>query len=593
MHLRVLLQKITNVPALGWGVLIFGLSLTIFSSISEYKILQLQKKIIFESENLSVNLRVKNRLNSYENTLIQIRAFVNNADEIITREKFHKYVNEAQLFEKNPGIQSLAYIKKINFKNLKSHVLEIKKSGLKGYRVWPAGKRDTYYPIIYLEPPDLRIQEILGFDMFSEKSRRLAIEKARDSGLSIITKKLLLVNEHEKIDQVGLIAMLPMYKKGKDISTLQKRQLEIVGFVVCVFQIKELFNDIFIDFKLGVDFEIYDGQTMHLDNLLYDYDNVSHFNKKNFKPSFEKINYFNFSNQTFTMFVNSAPLFSPTNKNTNFWILVFGITITLFISGNIILKQNQAKELLKIQTSLKESVAMRDEFLSIASHELRTPMTIIKLQAQMFKKTMNNSVDLNIEKNKFEKIANQIIKHISTLNRLVEDMLDIARLRTGKLKIEIAKGNLADLINESVNLLLDQMTSLGYPPPIVEIRGNLEGNWDFLRLGQVLTNILINALRYGNQKVIRIKAEDFVSFVRVTVTDQGIGIADKDKERIFERFERATASNIADGLGLGLYIAKQIITAHNGKLWVESKISEGSSFIFEIPKNNTTDPSIS
>ncbi|MDD4975169.1 MAG: HAMP domain-containing sensor histidine kinase [Bacteriovorax sp.] len=228
---------------------------------------------------------------------------------------------------------------------------------------------------------------------------------------------------------------------------------------------------------------------------------------------------------------------------------------------------------------------IRDEFLSIASHELRTPMTTLKLQSQILKKKISKSDDLNAHRVKMELIMNQIIEQVTSLNRLVEDMLDIARLRSGNFKIEVAEINLADLIHESVINLAEQVTLAGYPPLIIEITGNLKGRWDKMRIGQVITNILMNAIRYGKQKTIIIKAEELSVSVKNSIIDQGIGISEEDIERIFEKFERATSSNQSNGLGLGLFISKQIINAHKGKIWVESKLNEGSIFCFEIPKN--------
>jgi two-component system OmpR family sensor kinase len=584
MQRSIPLKKAKHFPILGWGVLIFGILLSFISSIKDYQALELQQKLSLESEILSIQLKIKNKLESYENNLLQTRAFLMNNDKI-TREQFHKYTQEIQMVEKFPGIQGLTYTEKISSRNLKSHIAEIQKSGIKGYKIWPETPRDTYYSIIYLEPFNWRNQRAIGFDMFTEAVRREAMEKARDTGLPKITRKLFLVQETENDRQWGLILFLPIYKPGADVSTKKLRQKYIIGFVSSVFRAKDLFNSIFADSKLNVDFEIFDSMTIGDDHLLYDYNNIPQFYKKKFRPTLLKTKLFEFSGQTFTILINPEALFQKERRHSYLWIFFGGILVTVLMTWILVTTKRQTEDLLETQKALREAVVMRDEFLSIASHELRTPMTTLNLQSQMLKKSISKSVDLNIHREKIEKVMNQIIKQVTSLNRLVEDMLDIARLRTGNLKIEVSDINLADIIHESVNNLSEQMTLSGYPPPEIEISGNLNGRWDKMRIGQVITNILTNAIRYGKKKPIKIKAEELISTVRVSITDQGQGVSEEDIERIFGRFERATSSNESTGLGLGLFISKQIITAHKGKIWVDSKLNVGSTFCFEIPKN--------
>lgn len=106
-----------------------------------------------------------------------------------------------------------------------------------------------------------------------------------------------------------------------------------------------------------------------------------------------------------------------------------------------------------------------------------------------------------------------------------------------------------------------------------------------MRLSQVLNNLMSNAIRYGNQKTITINGEDLIDKVRVSISDGGIGITKEDQLRIFEKFERATTASEESGLGLGLNITLNIVSAHKGKLWVESEPGRGSKFVFELPKN--------
>ncbi|MDD4975168.1 MAG: CHASE domain-containing protein [Bacteriovorax sp.] len=348
-------KKTTHFPILGWAVLILGILLTFTSSLKDYRALEIQKKLSFESEVLSIQLKIKSKLESYENNLLQTRAYLMNNNKI-TRNQFHKYVQEINLVEKYPGIQGLGYTLKINPKDLKSHIAEIQKSGIKGYKVWPETPRDTYYSIVYLEPFDRRNQRTIGFDMFTEPIRREAMEKARDTGLPKITKKLFLMQEVENDRQLGLILFLPIYKPGADISTRELRQKALTGFVSSIFRAKDLFNSIFADSKLNVDFEIYDSMTIGDNNLLYDYNNkIPPFYKKKFKPALLKTKLLEFSGQTFTILINPRPLFQKERRYSYLWIFFGGLFVTFLITWIIVSTKRQTEDLLKTQKSSKGS----------------------------------------------------------------------------------------------------------------------------------------------------------------------------------------------------------------------------------------------
>ena len=240
-----------------------------------------------------------------------------------------------------------------------------------------------------------------------------------------------------------------------------------------------------------------------------------------------------------------------------------------------------------LSVDLKESVRARDEFLSIASHELKTPLTSLKLQAQLFQRAVKKGDERVFEKERVTQIVEQTDKQASRLTRLVDDMLDVARIRSGKLNVEREEFNLCDVVNESIERLKSQFGTSGKAIP--EMQGECEavGCWDRLRLEQVITNLFTNAIRYGKGMPVKVHVEDLKEFVLLSVKDQGIGIAKEAQGKIFDRFERAINANEVSGLGLGLFITKQIIIAHGGRIWVESELGQGSTFFVELPKQAT------
>ncbi|WP_408096901.1 ATP-binding protein [Peredibacter sp. HCB2-198] len=231
---------------------------------------------------------------------------------------------------------------------------------------------------------------------------------------------------------------------------------------------------------------------------------------------------------------------------------------------------------------LQKAVNIRDEFLSVASHELKTPLTSLKLQFQLRKRYIDKGEFARFTPEKIHNMTRDDENQLNHLVRLVDDMLDVSRLRTGKFNLRPEKFNLTLMLNEVLTRFSPQLheagadISLDSPP-------ELYGNWDRFRLEQVFTNLLTNAMKYGNNKPISVRLIAEGNRAKLMVIDQGRGIASKDAERIFEQFERAIAYHEVSGLGLGLYITRQIVLAHNGSIHVSSEVGKGTTFTVILP----------
>lgn len=244
--------------------------------------------------------------------------------------------------------------------------------------------------------------------------------------------------------------------------------------------------------------------------------------------------------------------------------------------------KNAQEEREKLTTDLRKAVTARDEFLSIASHELKTPLTSLRLNAQMMKRVVDKIETVDAEK--FEKFVEQVDKQTLRLNRLVEDMLDISRIQSGKLTVRKSRINLNELLGEMKTRFDEEFCSKTGQELTVHIQEEIFGDWDRFRLEQVVSNLLTNALRYGEHRPVSISAYVKDQDVIISVMDQGIGISKENMEIIFNRFERAGISpNEISGLGLGLFITRQIVTAHQGEIWVESEVGKGSTFYVRLP----------
>jgi PAS domain S-box-containing protein len=233
--------------------------------------------------------------------------------------------------------------------------------------------------------------------------------------------------------------------------------------------------------------------------------------------------------------------------------------------------------------NLQRALQSRDEFISIASHELKTPLTSLKLQSQMFLRSMEKNDPKATSPERLRAMASQTNEHTVRLNRLIEDMLDVSRIRSGQLRLEKAEYDLAELAQETVDHLMEHMPNARVDLPRLHFDGSIRGSWDKHRLEQVLENLLTNAYRYGLGKPVDIEIEKLDTKALIRIIDHGLGIDQPDLDRIFNRFERAVKASEISGMGLGLFISKNIVEAHGGKIWAESVKGHGSVFNLELP----------
>lgn len=228
----------------------------------------------------------------------------------------------------------------------------------------------------------------------------------------------------------------------------------------------------------------------------------------------------------------------------------------------------------------KNAVSLRDEFLSIASHELKTPLTPLKLHLQSLIRIISKGEPTH---DQLVKIATHSDRQITRISSLIEDLLDVSRITAGKLSLHKEKFSLPALIQEILVNYGEQIKRMNSTVH-VEVEPDIIVNLDRLRIEQVLVNLITNAGKYAPGKPIEIKLKRInENKICLQVIDQGPGISNEDQKRIFNRFERVRSENNIGGLGLGLYISKQIIEAHGGHISVVSEPGHGAKFNLELP----------
>lgn len=247
-----------------------------------------------------------------------------------------------------------------------------------------------------------------------------------------------------------------------------------------------------------------------------------------------------------------------------------------------------AGENARLYNDASQALRRRDEFLSLASHELKTPITSLLLQSQMLLRNAANPLTTPgpaSSPEQLKKLASFLERQLLRINDLVEEMLDTSRIDLSKLTMRFEDQNLSDLVREICHRLEPQLSSAGLSLQL-EVDDGLVASFDGYRIEQVLTNLLTNAMKYAPGAPVKVELHrrgEKNELLELAVHDRGPGIAPEDAERIFGRFERGVAPGRVSGLGIGLFIARAIVVAHQGRLYVDPAAPAGARFVVELP----------
>lgn len=232
----------------------------------------------------------------------------------------------------------------------------------------------------------------------------------------------------------------------------------------------------------------------------------------------------------------------------------------------------------------EHAIKARDDFLAMASHELRTPLSTLVLQVGSLAKTLDSLAGEPLEQAqaRAQRQLGVVRRQVDRLTRLVAEMLDVSRISTGRLELHRSEVDLGSLVDDVVERFGEDITRR-HVDVRVHADGTVCGSWDASRIDQLITNLLSNALKYGDGKPITITVRRSGDDARLEVLDRGIGISEADQRTIFRPFARAASTWHYGGLGVGLWICQQIVVLHGGSLSVVSRPREGASFSAVLP----------
>jgi signal transduction histidine kinase/CheY-like chemotaxis protein len=512
----------------------------------------------------------------------------------LSEEAFREFVVRLEIRERYPGIQGIGFTRRVLPDELPALESSRRASGHPDFSVWPDDPRDEYHAIVYLEPLDRRNRAAIGFDMFTEEVRRQAMARARDTGEPAASGPVTLVQEIDGDVQHGFLIYMPVYAGGAVPLVLADRQDRLLGFVYSPFRAGDLFAGI-----LGGDrhpragFDLFDDGAPDL--RLYR-------TSPRENPWFTTSREVDVEGRPWTLSIFSLEALEESSSAALVPLVRWsGILISLLLAALVAL-QTQARQRLETQAEIlaglyarvqqlleSERLArgdaervsrLKDEFLATLSHELRTPLNAIQGWAHVLGLPA-------LPPAKRDHALDAILRSAHMQARLIEDLLDMSRIISGRIRLESHEVRLGDALDASISAVRPAAESKGVTIDLRPEGDSPVVRGDANRLQQVFGNLLSNAVKFtpaGGR--VTVTPRVLQGHAVVDVVDTGIGIDQEFLPHMFERFRQGDGSITRrhGGLGLGLSIAKSLVQLHGGTIAAASQgIGHGATLTVTLP----------
>ena len=564
-----------------YSLLLAGLVLTGVAAQYAVRAAATRDRLRFQNAADRVRAGLDSRLDAYIAMLLGGAGFFA-ASEDVEWDEFKAYVERLELPRRYPGIQGIGFSRMIRpgerdqiATAIRQHAPWFAYSGEAG--------QSTAHAIVFLEPQDERNKVALGYDMYSEATRREAMNRACDTGAPAATRRVRLVQEiDEAHEQAGFLIYVPVYRGGAAPSTVEGRRADLLGFVYSPFRAWDLLRDIGgATYSTEVTFDVFDGapgerQWLHKGTSDSD---ASRFDSE--LPT-------DVAGRSWTLVVHSGPAFAGSSGFTIalliatigilLSVLLFSVTMTLVDARHV--AEHKAEELRRSEEALRDADKAKDEFLAIVSHELRTPLNAIVGWASMLRRgqvpPQNQAHAIDI-----------IQRNAAAQTRLIEDLLDISRAVAGRLSLQLEEVDVAATLRSAADAVrpLAEQQGVALEVRTGEALGTVRA--DLARLQQVALNVLANGIKFTpSGGMVHLDAARSHGWITVDVTDTGVGIAPGLLPHVFERFRQGDSSTTRahGGVGLGLAISRHIAELHGGTIEATSAgEGRGARFTIRLP----------
>ena len=554
-----------------------GLLVTWQAWLSERRYSERELEAEFGARVLDGTNRVQLRMDSYQQVLRGVAGLLI-ADKDVNREAFRAYVKALGLAERFPGIQGVGFNVLVPASQRQAHVQSVRQSGVADYDIRPAGERDPYTAIVFIEPFEGRNLRALGFDTYSEPIRREAMDRAWRSGQGALTGRLTLVQEGTTDVQAGVLMFLPLSSTvaAPDAAgpgaQAKPTDAALRGWISGVFRMNDLMAGILGARRDDVGLRIYDGEQQTPAQLLYASQKSGATTDDTSLYTSQRV--IEVEGRRWTMVFHSTPAFEATRKTgaaTAIGVAGVAGAVLLALLVNLLARGRERAE---------AASRVKSEFLANMSHEIRTPMNAIIGFSGLALKT-----ELSTRQRDYMTKIQASSRH---LLGLINDILDLSKIEAGKLDVESAPFDLLDVI-DNVTALVSQRCAEKGLELVVDVAPDVPQALvgDALRLGQVLINYTNNAVKFTERGEITLRVrctqqQAGRALLHFAVTDTGIGLTPEQQGRLFQSFQQADGSTSRKygGTGLGLAISRRLASLMGGEVGVQSELGQGSTFWF-------------
>ncbi|MEW5847820.1 MAG: CHASE domain-containing protein [Myxococcota bacterium] len=565
---------------LPWVVLVLGLATTTAGVTTLQRAFHDRDRHRFEVLMVEAESALETRLQVYI-AVLRGAAGLYHAVEEVDAGQFHRYVTRLRIDSYYPGIQGIGFTRRLTPDEVASFVAR-QREQRPSFRVWPEGVRDEYHTIEFLEPEDARNLAAVGYDMFTHPVRREAMESARDHARPQLSGKVTLVQEIEGRKQAGFLIYVPVYRGGGIPATVEERRAQLMGFSYAPFRAEDFVRGSFSGGRSPLPFEVYDGPSADPAALL------SEPLAPGWKTTFEATRQVQIAQHTWTIRFRAPAGFSTTPRSVpaSGFVGTVASVLLFFLTHRQTRARAQAERALQARrmaeereraerVRTEEAVKLRDRLLAIVTHDLRNPLGAVTLGISLLRRRGALAPpDARI----LERMGNSVQR----MTEMVSQLMDYARLQQG-VPLPLARRHV-DVCDPLENVV--EELRLAHPGREIQFEAPcpITVDADPERLGQALSNLVANALKYSTGTVsVRVGASADV--VTLEVHNPGPPIPKEAQACLFEPFRRGTGpQESGSGLGLGLYIVREIARAHGGSVTVQSPDRDGTTFVVTLPR---------
>lgn len=517
---------------------------------------------------------IHNKFVSYQQVLLAGATAVNiRGAENLTRTDWKLHYDTNHVQSNFPGILGLSFARHIPAEDVASVTETIRGEGFPDFSIYPTGTRDDYTAIIFIEPFNSINKKAFGYDMFSEPLRHDAMVRARDTGGFALTAPLTLRQDDTDQNSKNGLLYYPVYATDSTSTTAAERRDNLKGYVYIAFQVQKMMQDREMELAgSGITYTIHDvtqGKPQHM----------YAFTRGTTAPGDSVSGEIKVGLRTWRLTLHVPR--ATGNAHVKILLLLLAGIVASIILGTLVysfLRNRIAKIHNRHEVELQST---KDELLALASHQLRTPASGVRQYLGMLKQGYFG--DLSADQ---LAIAEKAYGANDRQLEIIDQLLYVAKADAGQLILQPEVLNLSKVIKSTIEDMTSTATHKGITIHAV-LPKKLMITADERLLRMIAENLVSNAIKYSyHDSAITVRLTTSQGFVKLSVRDKGVGIAESDQDQLFKKFSRIQnpLSAKEGGSGLGLYLAERLAEAHGGSIGVTTEQGKGSRFTLVLPK---------